>query len=78
MNFSQPKNKNSSRNEENLTERADNIFSHKLGTDVVSIAKKFLKPIMNPIFALSSISSNRSSSSSNRKNSSNSLLFYIK
>lgn len=73
MSFFQTRNKNSSsRNEENLTERADNVLSHRLGTDVVSIAKKFLKPIMNPIFALSSISSSRSSSNSYRKNSSNS------
>ena len=62
---------NRSKREENLTERADDIFSHRKGTDVLSLMKKFLKPILNPLFTINSaILSHRSSRSSTSKTSS--------
>lgn len=51
---------NRNKGEENVTS-LDARFSHRRGSDVISIAKKFLSPIMNPLFALTFTFTNRSS-----------------
>jgi len=45
----------SKKREENITDRDDNIFTHRRGTDVLSLTKKILKPIINPIFSWHSL-----------------------
>lgn len=47
------------KNEENITSRSDHRFSHHKGTDVLSLMKKFLKPIVNPLISMRSLFSPR-------------------
>ena len=78
MNLS-PKHNFSSRSkkrEENLSERPDYVLSHQTGSDILSVTKKFLKPIMNPLFSWFQFSP-RSPSSDSHKTSHASRLYHV-